>query len=101
MRKIDGNSICMRSEIIYKEFLSLGLFPLEWKKENIVPIHKKIDKQYLKKYQPVSLLPVCRKILEKLIYDKMFQFFIKNKLIATNQSGFKPGDSQPVTIYDI
>ena len=23
----------------------------------------------------------------------MFQFFIKNKLIATNQSGFEPGDT--------
>ena len=31
--------------------------------------------------------------MEKPIFDKMFEFFIENKLIATNQSGFKPGDS--------
>ena len=46
-----------------------------------------------KNYRPVSLPPVCGKILEKIIFDKMFQFFIKNKLIATNQSGFRPRDS--------
>ena len=95
MLKICANSICNPLEIIYKECLSLSLnlFSLEWKKGNIVPIHKKGDRQCLKNYRPVSLLPVCGKILEKLISDKMLQFFIKNKLIATNQSGFKPVDS--------
>ena len=44
-------------------------------------------------YRAVSLLPICGKILEKLIFDNTFQFFITNKLIAANQSGFKPGDS--------
>ena len=62
-------------------------------KRNIVLIHKKDDKQCLRNYWPVSLVPVCGKILEKLISDKMFQFFINNKLIATNQSGFQPIDS--------
>ena len=95
MLKICANSICNPLEIIYKECLSLSLnlFSLEWKKGNIVPIHEKGDRQCLKNYRPVSLLPVCGKILEKLISDKMLQFFIKNKLIATNQSGFKPVDS--------
>ena len=54
---------------------------------------KKGDKQCLKKYRAVSLLPICGKIWEILIFDKIFQFFIKNKLIARNQSCFKLGDS--------
>ena len=41
----------------------------------------------------MSLLPICRKILERLMFSKMFNFFIENKLISSNQSGFKPGDS--------
>ena len=51
-----------------------------------VPVHKKGDKLCLKNYRSVSRLTVCGKILEKLIFDKMFQFFIKNELISTNQS---------------
>ena len=67
-----------------------------WKLEfygNIVPIHKKNDRQCLKNYRPVSLLPICGKILERLIFNEMFLLFIKNGLILQNQSGFKTGDS--------
>ena len=41
----------------------------------------------------MSLLPICGKILERLMFNEMFNFFIGNKLISSNQSGFKPGDS--------
>ena len=58
-----------------------------------MPIHKKGDKQTLKNYRPVSLLPICGKIFERLIYNKMFGFFLDKGLISANQSGFKAGDS--------
>ena len=38
----------------------------EWKKANIVPVHKKGDKQIIKIYRPVSILPIYSKIFEKL-----------------------------------
>ena len=47
MLKICGNSICKSLEIFHKECLNLGLFPLKWKKENIVPTHKTGAKQCL------------------------------------------------------
>ena len=49
--------------------LNTGKFPSEWKKGNDVPIHKKDDKQNVKNYCPVSLLPICGKIFERLIYN--------------------------------
>ena len=30
-----------------------------------------------KKYHPMSLVPICEKILEKLMFNEMFQFFLK------------------------
>ena len=39
------------------------------------------------------MLPVCGKLLERLIYNKLFEFFTENELISRNQSGFKPGDA--------
>ena len=78
---------------IFKQCVDTGIFPSEWKKGNIVHIHKKGDKQTLKNYRPVSLLPICGKILERLMFNEMFKFFIENELISSNQSGFKPGDS--------
>ena len=54
---------------------------------------QKGDKQTLKNYHPVSLLPICSKSFERLLYSEMFGFFLDKGLISVNQSGFKPGDS--------
>ena len=93
MLKICGSAIYKPLVIIFKKCLDTGIFPSEWKKGNIVPIHKKGDKQILKNYRPVSLLPICGKILERLMFNEMSKFFIENELISSNQSGFKRGAS--------
>ena len=93
MLQLCGNSIGKPLELIFKQSMESGSFPSEWKKGNVVPIHKKDDKQCLSNYRPVSLLPICGKFFERLIFNEMFKFFIENELISPNQSGFKPGDS--------
>ena len=93
MLKICGPSICKPLEIIFKSCLESEIFPLEWKKANVVPVHKKNDKQSLANYRPISLLPICGKIFERFLYNEMLHFFITNHLTSMNQSGFKPGDS--------
>ena len=55
-------------------------------------LQKKNNKQELKNYRPISLLPVSSKIFERLLYDSMFKFFTENDLISLKQCGFKPGD---------
>ena len=75
-------------EIIFKSYLESGIFPLEWKKAGVVPVNQN-DKQSLANYQPIWLLSICGKIFERLLYNEMFDFFITNHLIFTNQSGFK------------
>ena len=47
----------------------------------------------MENYCPLSLLPICGKIFERLIYNSLFEFLIANELISSNQSGFKPNDS--------
>ena len=44
-------------------------------------------------YGPVSLLPICKTIFKRLIYNSLFEFFIANELTSSSQSGFKPDDS--------
>ena len=60
---------------------------------NEVPVHKKSDKQILKNFWPVSVLPICGTIFECLIYNSLFEYLIENDLISPNQFCFKPGDS--------
>ena len=42
MLKICGPSICKPLKIIFKCCLESGIFPLEWKKANVVLVHKKM-----------------------------------------------------------
>ena len=78
MIKLCGISIFKPLEIIFQNCLSSGKFPSEWKKANVVPTFKKGDKQCIKNYRPVSVLPVCGKVFERLLYNKMFSFFSEN-----------------------
>ena len=69
------------------------IFPFQWKMAKVVPAYKRDDKQNVKNYRPVSLLPIFGKVFERLIYNEMHSFFIENDLISANQCGFKQGDS--------
>ena len=80
MLKIGGCAIYKPLAIIFKQCVDTGIFSSEWKKGNIVPILKKGDKQTLKIYRPVSLLPICGKILDQVMFNKIFKFFIENEL---------------------
>ena len=60
---------------------------------NVTPILKKGDKQLIKNYRPISLLPICGNIFEKIIFNNLYSYLNANNLITKNQSGFRPGDS--------
>lgn len=64
-------------------------FVLMENKSDIVPIHKKGDKHILFSVT----VTFCGKVLGRLMINEMFQFSIENKLICSNQPGFKQGDS--------
>ena len=70
--KLCGDSICKPLSIMCHDCLNKRKFPHEWEKANVVPVHKKGNKQSLKNYRPISLLPKCSKIFNHLIYDEMF-----------------------------
>ena len=84
--KICGSSIYKHLELVFKQCIETGVFPSEWKNGNIIPMHKKGDKQTVTQYRPVSLLPIYGNIPEKLLFNKIFIFFLENKVISSNQS---------------
>ena len=85
-----GESLSLPLKMIPEPALSDGVFPDNWKKGNIVPVHKKDLKTMLINYRRISLLPIFAKIFEKIIFTSIFEYFIENELC---QSGFLPGDS--------
>ena len=60
--------------------LEESIFPEDWKKSNVVPVHKKESTNLIKKYRPISLLPIFSKIFERLIFNSLFNYVMQNKV---------------------
>ena len=88
------------SNSFFDNILSTGIFPDIWKTANVVPIHKKEGKQFIKNYRPISLLPVIAKLFEKVLFKHLYNFFEFNHLITKKQTGFRPGDSTTNQLID-
>ena len=73
--------------------MSNGVFPEELKTGKITPIYKKDNEELLENYRPVSTLPVFGKIFEKIIYQRLYSFFVSQGILYENQFGFRKGHS--------
>ena len=92
--KLCDASLALPLHIIFTNCIEKGVFPTKWKKANVSPIYKKKnEKNIVSNYRPISLLPLCGKIFEKLIYDNLHSYVYQNKFISDKQSGYKRGDS--------
>ena len=64
-----SNQLAGNVHIIIDSSLKESRVPLDWKKVNIVPIHKGGDKEEPLNYRPMSLISVVAKICEKRTDD--------------------------------
>ena len=73
----------------FNSFLCKGIFPNILKSGCITPIFKKGDSRFMNNYRPISTLPLFGKILEKIIYNRLYNFLQSNNVIYENQFGFR------------
>ena len=66
-------------------------WPLDWKRSHITPVYKKDDASSVKNYKPISILSAIPKLLERVMYDQLYDVF-KSKF-SLNMSGFLRGHS--------
>ena len=67
----------------------IGIFPDILKIAKVTSIHKKESKLDYHNYRPISLLSIFSKIFEKLIYNRINSYLVKNNLIYSKQFGFR------------
>lgn len=77
----------------FNHLMKSGVFPDELKLGKITPIFKKDNDELLENYRPVSTLPIFGKIFEKIIYERLYNFFMSQNVINSNQFGFRRGHS--------
>ena len=78
--KICDSSIPKPLSTIFKNCLQTGTFPNNWKKFNVVPIHKKVTNNFCK------IIAQVVKFFEKIIFNPMLDFLEENSLLCPHQS---------------
>ena len=88
-------------KIIFNKSMQEGTFPNNMKSAIVIPIYKNKKKSEIPNYRPVSLLPTISKILEKIIYNRIVNFFKKYKIFYEGQYGFRQNRSTIDAILDL
>ncbi|GFU15175.1 RNA-directed DNA polymerase from mobile element jockey [Trichonephila clavipes] len=78
------------TNIISNIFIT-GHFPDSWKHASVIPILKpRKPRNAADSYRPISLLPVLSKLAERLILSRLNDFLETNKILISQQHGFRP-----------
>ena len=72
MLKICDSEVVEPLSLTYKNCIDSGISPDTWKRSHSIPTYEKNDKRIINNYRPVSVLPICGKIFERIIYNPVF-----------------------------
>ena len=75
--------------IIFNNSLVEGIFPEKMKKAKVVPLHKGKNHDETTNYRPISLLITILKILEKVMYTRVYNFLYNTWQLYASQYGFR------------
>ena len=93
--------------ILFNLSYNTGYIPQEWKFANVVPVHKKDDKNKVINYRPISLTSLVMKVFERILYDELLtrtidkidkrqHGFLRNRSCNSNLLIFTESIAQPL-----
>ena len=66
-----------------------GTVPEKMKIAKIIPIYKSGEKDIFNNYRPISLLPALSKIMDKIVANRLVNYFNRYDLFHKHQYGFR------------
>ena len=78
-------------QVIFTQSLATGTLPPDWLSANIYPVFKKGSRNKVCNYRPISLTPICSKVMEHIIYRSGYHG--SSNVLIDNQHGFRSNHS--------
>jgi len=102
-RLIKENAHLLSEPLCYMFNMSLfsGVVPDRFKIAKVVPIFKKGATTKVCNYRPISLLSIFNKLLEKVVYRRLYSFLNKTNVIYKYQFGFRKNFSTSLALIDV
>ena len=107
IRQLNGNKSCGHDEIppklvkkiakhiirplthLYNQSFLTGIIPDDLQIAIVTPVFKANNKEEFSNYRPISILPCFSKILEKLMYERLLNYLVKENILFPSQYGFR------------
>ena len=87
--------------IIINQTLNTGIFPSKLKIAKVTPIYKKDNEHFFTNYRPISILPAFSKVFEKVIYNQLYDYFLRFRLFYNSQYGFRKHHSTELATIEL
>ena len=88
-------------QLIFNQSIATGIFPDKMKIAEVIPLYKGKQRDLVINYRPISLLMTISKLLEKVIYSRIYKFLEKNNILFESQYGFRSKRSCEQAILEL
>jgi len=86
---------------IFNLSFSQAIVPTQLKISKVIPVFKKKDRASPGNYRPISLLSIFNKLLEKLMYQRLYSFLTQKHILYDYQFGFRNKHSTILALTEI
>ena len=100
VKQIAPQIVNQLANIFNKSFLT-GNVPSKLKIAKVIPLYKTKDPALFSNYKPISLLPFFSKILERLMYNRLYNLLTEDNILSMNQFGFRKNYSTFLALMDL
>ena len=86
---------------LFNASIKAKIFPDDFKVARVTPIFKNGETDNLGNHRPISILGSIARVFEKLLYKQLYDFLIENKVLSTQQWGFRSLHSTALALIDL
>ena len=98
--KTAAPTIALSLAHIFNHAIITSCFPYEWKAARLLPLHKKGPRDLPENYRPISILPAISKVMERIMYDQIYEYLNDNSILSEHQFGFRKSRSTASALLD-
>ena len=85
---------------IFSACIEMKVFPDDFKIGKVTPIFKSERKDDLSNYRPITVLSTVARVMERLTYKQIYDYFSTENILNYNQWGFKSLHSTELALSD-
>jgi hypothetical protein len=86
---------------LYNKVFNSGIYPDDWSKAIVVPIHKKGNTEQTDNYRGISLINTVSKCYSNILNKRLYTWLEENNKITENQAGFRQQYSTADQIFNL